>query len=152
MKDRFKMKDIGSSSVNISPLTQNNMKIVLSLSWASFIVNKDLIVSQLRGPLNLSFIAEVEGHLAGFILARIAYLNIPMNEMCVVDALVVDPNYRNQGIGSLLLNHLESACCSKGIQKMRVHVDESNSALLNYFHRLGFNRSNMINLEHNCGV
>ena len=45
-----------------------------------------MVASQLGGIRDLSFIAEVDGHLAGFVLARIEYLGIPISEVCMIQS------------------------------------------------------------------
>ncbi len=145
------MNVTGKNAVIIRPMVHSDIDPILGLWWSSFIANKDMVASQLGGRLDLSFIAEFEGHLVGFILARIQYLGIPITEVCVIHAIVVEPKYRGQGIGSLLINRLKSHCDSKGIQKMRAFVSQNDSELMNYFEHLGFHRSNIINLEQRCG-
>jgi ribosomal protein S18 acetylase RimI-like enzyme len=145
------MKITGKGTVTIRPLAYRDVNSVLGLWWSSFITKKELVASQLGGRLDLSFIAELGGHLVGFILARIEYVGIPMTEVCVIHAVAVEPNYRRQGIGSLLINKLKSHCAGKGIPTMRALVSQDDSELLNYFKRLGFHGSNITILEQSCG-
>jgi N-acetylglutamate synthase-like GNAT family acetyltransferase len=135
------------SDVAIRPLVNSDIGPILGFWWSSFIANKDMVASQIGGRRDLSLIGEFEGHLVGFILARIEYLGIPIKEVCLIHALAVEPEYQRQGIGSLLINKLKSTCDSKGILTIRAFVSQDDSKLLSYFERLGFNRSDMINLE-----
>jgi hypothetical protein len=41
----------------------------------------------------LSFVAEIEEEVIGFVLARLAYLGMPVAEVAVISILVVDPHY-----------------------------------------------------------
>ena len=139
------------SGVAIRPLVRSDIEPVLGFWWSSFIANKDLVASQIGGRRDLSFIATFEGHLVGFILARIEYLGIPIKEVCVIHALAVEPKYQAQGIGSLLINELKSTCKSRNILTMRAFVSEDDHKLMNYFERLGFKRSDIINMELRSG-
>ena len=143
--------NVRKSDVTIRPLVDSDIDPILGFWWSSFIANKDMVASQIGGRRDLSFIAEFEGHLVGFILARIEYLGIPIKEVCVIHAIAVEPKYQRQGIGSLLINKLKITCDSKRILTMRAFVSQNDSKLLNYFERLGFHRSDIINLEQRCG-
>ena len=143
--------NVRKSDVTIRPLVSSDIDAVLGLWWSSFIANKDMVASQIGGRRDLSFIATFEGHLVGFILARIEYLGIPIKEVCVIHAVAVEPKYQRQSIGGLLINKLKSTCDSKGILTMRAFVSQNDSKLLNYFERFGFHRSDVINLEQRCG-
>lgn len=143
--------NIRKSDVTIRPLVRSDIDPVLGFWWSSFIDNKDMVASQIGGRRDLSFIATFEGFLVGFILARIEYLGIPIKEVCIIHAVAVEPKYQGQGIGSILVNELKSACERKGIPTIRAFVSENDNKLMDYFERLGFHRSEIINLEQRCG-
>jgi ribosomal protein S18 acetylase RimI-like enzyme len=142
---------VKKSEVTIRPLVSSDISPILGFWWSSFISNKEMVASQLGGRRDLSFIANFEGHLVGFILARIEYLGIPIKEVCVIHALAVEPNYQAKGIGSLLINELKSTCNNRKILTIRAFVAENDHKLMNYFERLGFQRSDIINMELRSG-
>jgi putative acetyltransferase len=142
---------VKKSEVTIRPLVSSDIGPIMGFWWSSFISNKEMVASQLGGRRDLSFIANFEGHLVGFILARIEYLGIPIKEVCVIHALAVEPNYQGKGIGTLLMNELKNTCESRKIQTIRAFVAEDDNKLMNYFERLGFKRSNIINMELRSG-
>ena len=139
------------SDVTVRPLVRSDIEPVLGFWWSSFIDNKEMVAAQIGGRHDMSFVATSEGHLVGFILARIEYLGIPIKEVCVIHAVAVEPKHQGQGIGTLLINELKSACKSKGGPTMRAFVSENDSKLMSYFERLGFHRSDIINFEQRCG-
>jgi ribosomal protein S18 acetylase RimI-like enzyme len=143
--------NVRKSGVTIRPLVSSDVDPVLGFWWSSFIANKDMVASQIGGRHDLSFVATFEGHLVGFILARIEYLGIPIKEVCVIHAVAVEPKYQGQGIGNLLINELKSTCENRRIPTMRAFVSENDNKLMNYFEQLGFHRSDIINLEQRCG-
>jgi len=143
--------DAKESDVTIRPLVGSDVDPILGFWWSSFIDNKEMVASQIGGRHDLSFIASFEGHLVGFILARIVYLGIPIKEVCIIHALAIEPNYQGKGIGTLLINELKSTCESKGIPTMRAFVSKDDHKLMNYFEGLGFHPSDIINLEQHCG-
>jgi len=146
-----KMSTSKRNAVKIRPMTRGDIDPVLDMWWSSFISKRKIVASQLGGLRDLSLIAEVEGHLAGFVLARIEYLGIPIDEICIVQAIAVQPEYRQQGIAGLLIRTLRSQCHSKEIATVRVLVNKNNKQLLDYFGRLNFHSSDIVNLDRDTG-
>jgi len=104
----------------------------------------DLITGDLGGVLDLSFVAEVDGQVAGFILARRAYVGEPVTEVGLIQILGVDPDYWRQGIASKLVNALLDTCQSKKLNAVRIMVNERDSQLQGLFAHMGFRRGQLI--------
>ena len=104
----------------------------------------DLITGELGGVIDLSFVAEIDGQVAGFILARLAYVGEPVTEVGLVQILGVDPDYQRQGIATKLVNSMLEHCKSKGIKTVRVTVNERDSQLRDFFQHMGFRRGQLI--------
>ncbi|MCP1997048.1 GNAT family N-acetyltransferase [Flavobacterium sp. HSC-61S13] len=54
--------------------------------------------------------------------------------------MFVTPEYRGQGISSLLLNHLKQWLVSKGINELKLDVYEENTAAIRAYEKAGFKR------------
>ena len=93
--------------------------------------------------------AELDSKVVGFVISRIAYLMIPLTEVCLVHGILVDPEHQEQGIGSKLLEKLLDFCHEEGIHTVRSLVEERNNELRRLVERLGFRRSNIINYDKN---
>jgi len=104
----------------------------------------DLITGDLGGVIDISFVAEINGQVAGFILARLAYVGEPVTEVGLVQILGVNPDYQRQGIATKLVNAMLERCKSKGIKAVRVTVNERDSQLRGFFQRMGFRRGQLI--------
>ena len=104
----------------------------------------DLITGDLGGVLDLSFVAEFNGQVVGFILARHAYVGEPVVEAGLIQILGVDPDYRGQGIATELVNALLEQCRSKGLKTVRVMINEHDSQLQAFFARMAFRRGHLI--------
>ena len=139
------------SEVTIRPLVGSDIDPILGFWWSDFIDNKEMVAAQIGGRHDLSFIASFEGHLIGFILARIVYLGIPIKEICIIHALAIEPNYQGKGIGTLLINKLKDTCEGRSIPTIRAFVAKDDLKLMNYFEGLGFQPSDIINMEQRCG-
>jgi ribosomal protein S18 acetylase RimI-like enzyme len=81
---------------------------------------------------------------AGFILARRAYVGEPVTEAGLIQILGVDPDYWRQGIATKLVNALLDTCRSKKLSAVRIIIDERDSQLQGLFEHLGFRRGELI--------
>jgi len=103
----------------------------------------ELITGDLGGVLGLSFVAEVDGEVRGFVLARRAYVGEP-TEVGLIQILGVDPDYQRQGIATKMVNALLDTCRSKKLNAVRIMVNERDSQLQGLFQHLGFRRGKLI--------
>jgi predicted N-acetyltransferase YhbS len=142
------MKAIDRSAVKIRSMARSDTA-ALNIDWAD-IPRKEMVASQLGGSLDLSLIAEFEGHLVGFVLARLRYAGLPMTGVCVILFMAVNPDYQDQGIGSMLIDTLKNNCKAEGIETIRVLVPQYETKLMKYFEKMGFYPSFTINLD--CSV
>jgi ribosomal protein S18 acetylase RimI-like enzyme len=108
---------------------------------------KDMAATDPGGPLDLSFVAVVEGKVIGFLMARLAYLMIPLTEVCILQGIVVDPDYQGHGIGGKLLDELLDHCHAEGINTIRAIVPAGNKKLSLFVEAHGFRRSTIINYD-----
>jgi N-acetylglutamate synthase-like GNAT family acetyltransferase len=99
------------------------------------------------GPLDVSFVAEVGGNIIGFIMSRLAYVMIPLTEVCLLQGILVDPDYQHHGIGIRLLGKLVAHCQEEGINTIRALIEEHNDDLRHFVAQLGFRRSAIVNYD-----
>ena len=137
------------SKTRIRPMEPEDIELVLAIDRKISGVRRaitytDLITGDLGGVLDLSFVAEVDGEVAGFVLARRAYVGEPVTEVGLIQILGVDPDYWRQGIATKLVNALLEHCQSKGLKAVRVMVKERDSQLQTFFSRMGFRRGQLI--------
>jgi ribosomal protein S18 acetylase RimI-like enzyme len=57
-----------------------------------------------------------------------------------IHSLVVTPNYSGKGIGALILQNLIGNLAKKGVAKLRLDCDSSNSHLCSYYEGQGFTK------------
>lgn len=143
------MKTIDKNAVRIRRMTSSDIDSTLGIWWAD-IPEKENVTSQLQSPLDLSFFAEYEGILVGFILAQLEYAGLPMTGTSVVFLIAINPDYQNKGIGTMLIEALEKYSKSKGINLIRVVVPQSDTKIIKYFTKAGFSKSNMMNYDKVC--
>ena len=113
----------------------------------SGLTHQDLVCHGPGGPLDLSFIAEIDGKAIGFMLARLAYLYVPFSEVCLIHAIVVDPEFQGRQIGSRMVNELINHCYNEKINTIRALVNQNDNELREFVEFLGFHRSAIINFD-----
>jgi ribosomal protein S18 acetylase RimI-like enzyme len=143
------MKAIDRNAVKIRRMVSGDITPTLGIWWAN-IPNKEMVASQVRGPLDLSFIAEYEGLLVGFILAKQVYAGMPMTGVGVIFLIAVNPDYQERGIGSMLIDKLKSHCKTNGIENIRALVPQHDTKIVKYFEKVGFRPSSFINFDKPC--
>ncbi len=137
------------NKVRIRPMEPEDIDDVLAIDSKITGVRRaatytDLIIGDLGKIPDLSFVAEVNGEVQGFLLARRAYLGEPFTEVGLIQILGVDPDHWRQGIATGMVNALVDACQEKKLNAVRIMVDERDNQLQNLFQRLGFRRGKLI--------
>ena len=140
------MKAVEIKAIKIRPMVTGDIASTLNIWWSDT-PKKEMLASQMGGRFDLSLIAEYEGHLVGFILARLIYAGLPMTGVAVIFFIAINPEYQEQGIGSLLINTLKSNCKSAKIETIRALVPQNDARIMKYFKKVGFSPSTILNLD-----
>ncbi|MBI9087233.1 MAG: GNAT family acetyltransferase [Desulfobacterales bacterium] len=61
-------------------------------------------------------------------------------------AMAVMPEYRGQGVGSLLLAHAENALSARGCMKINLQIVEGNEAVAAFYSRCGYGTEKRISM------
>ena len=89
--------------------------------------------------IQVSLAAELDGVLAGFLLARVYYGEFGATEQsAVLDTIGVHPRHQGRGVGQALLRQLRENLLGLGIPVLRTEVSWEDRSLLSFFHREGF--------------
>ena len=141
-----------TGTINVRRMTSSDLDGVLVLirkitKGEISITYRDLVANYPGGPLDLSFVAEVNGQMVGFILARLEFVYIPFVEVCLIDAVGVDPEYQGRHIASALVQKLIDRCRLEDVDTIRALVAEDDEPLRRFVESLGFRRSNIINYD-----
>jgi ribosomal protein S18 acetylase RimI-like enzyme len=95
-------------------------------------------------PQSLNIVAEIDKKVIGFVLAYTRYIGIPIIKICILHAIVVDPDYHGQGISTRLVSQLQNHCKEEDIKVMRILVRPNDNRLKNYLGSLGFHQNNVL--------
>jgi ribosomal protein S18 acetylase RimI-like enzyme len=140
------------SPMNVRRITPSDLDGVLALinkitKGESSITYRDLVANYPGGPLDLSLVAELNGQMVGFILARLEFVYIPFVEVCLIDAVGVDPEYQGRRVGSALVQKLIDRCRLEDIDTIRALVAQDDEPLRRFVEYLGFRPSNITNYD-----
>ena len=138
--------------VLIRPMTRDDIHAVLALDrkigeGRSSLSYTDMDSLNPGGPADLSFVAEIEGKVVGFVMTRLTYLMIPFTEVCIIQGMLIDPAYQGRGTGSRLMERLFENCRSRKINTIRALVPEFNKELREFVEFHKFYRSNIVNYD-----
>jgi ribosomal protein S18 acetylase RimI-like enzyme len=151
------MSAIETGAINVRRMTPSDLDAILVLiskitKGKSRITYRDLVANYPGGPLDLSFVAEVKGQIVGVILARLEFVYMPVVEVCLIQAVGVDPEYQGRRIGSTLFHKLIDHCQLEDIDTIRALVAQDDEPLRRFIEYLGFRRSNIINYDKTASV
>jgi len=84
-----------------------------------------------RNP-DLCLVAEIEGRIAGYGIARI------LADKAEVASLAIHPDFRRQGVGSALLGETIRRAQTYGIQQIELEVRKTNLDGFQFWKKMGF--------------
>ncbi len=133
--------------IKIRELTDEDIEATLAIDKKitgkeRAITYKDSIDSYLGGELSMSFVAEVNGKIVGWALAR---LRDP--DTAWLQAVAIDPEYRHQGLASKLVEAVITRSRSRGAKTVHTVVSWRDWWMLSFLNSMGFSRGEMVDLQ-----
>ena len=105
-----------------------------------------IVTKQIQGGNDVSFVAEIDGQVVGYMIGSILLGFFGIKSGAWLSMMGVDPKFMGQGIGEKLADAFFAYAKSQGLAHVYTSVRWDSTDLLSYFKRLGFDRSNFINL------
>jgi predicted N-acetyltransferase YhbS len=144
-----------ATSVKIRNMEPEDIESILEIDrkisgMRRTITYRDLITGDLGGELDLSFIAETDGNITGFILARRSYIGDPITETGLIQILGVEPDFQARGIATGLVNAVMEKCRERHLRTVKVMANERDSELSRLFSHLGFHRGRLVEFTRVC--
>ncbi len=92
-----------------------------------------------QSGVRVSLIAELEGFVVGFIMARVDFGEFGRTSAeAVMDSLAVDPGYQGHGVGQALMTRLMANLAVLQVDNVRTEVDWNDMGLIAYLDSAGF--------------
>lgn len=144
------MTDFKLDNVKIRPVTRLDIDSILALHKKIGIKSSKIshMISQnFGGPMDYSLVAVLDKKIVGFVIARLMYAYIPFVEICLMNGIIVDPQYRRLKIGQKLINEMFNYCRKEKVETVRALVDNDNAELRHFVKGLGFQPSSINNWD-----
>lgn len=99
--------------------------------------------------IRVSLVAEKDGQVAGFIMARVDFGEFDRTEpVAVLDSIAVDPDYGHAQIGSAMLSQLLANLTTLRLEKIRTEVEADHFNVLNFLMKNGFRNSQQLSFSY----
>jgi ribosomal protein S18 acetylase RimI-like enzyme len=106
-----------------------------------------------ESDVRVSLVAESDGYVAGFIMARVDFGDYGRIEPeAVIDTIGVDPESARKGIGRALLSQLVANLSALRVERVRTHVAWNDLALLGFLDSAGFRPAQRLVLSRRLGA
>ena len=139
--------------VNIREITLNDAEAIQNIRKAITADDADidsvkLVEHQVRKKRNQSsLVAEVNGDVAGYMISSTLYAGFGIKKSAWIMAIGVHPDYMGQGIGLQLARKICEIYKDRGVEHIYSSVRWDSTDVLSFFKKLGFERSEFINLK-----
>ena len=147
------MEDLVENAVKIREITLEDAAAIQqirkaiseedgSVDFEKFIEQQ---ISESSGKLSL--VAEISGRVVGYMISTTLYAGFGIKKSAWIMAIGVHPEYMGQGIGLSLARKICDIYKEKGIENIYSSVLWDSTDVLSFFKKLGFERSEFINLK-----
>lgn len=65
-----------------------------------------------------------------------------------IGLIAVNEDYQGQGLGKLLINHVETFCVINGINTLTIPTQHTNTSAMTFYKKLGYNINEELKIEH----
>lgn len=93
------------------------------------------------------FVAEAQQKIVGMCSAQLLVSTAEGGLKALVEDVVVAEEFRGQGIGRKMLATLSDWAVGKGVKRLDLLADRGNWTALDFYDRLGWNRTNLVALQ-----
>ncbi len=111
------------------------------------ITYQDQITFYLGGELGLSYVAEMDGRVVGFLMGRILERRYTPYVGAWVEILGVIPELKHQGIGKRLLEAFLEGCREKGVQDVHAAASIRDTEVKPFLEKSGFKEGELVHLH-----
>ena len=121
-------------TIQIEPMSLQTVDAVAQIEAECFSQpwSHDTFVAELSTPAAVTFVANADGEIAGFI-----NLGVVLDE-ATVNNIAVKQTYRRRGIGRALLTAAIDYCQNNRLNVLMLEVRQSNRAAIALYERFGF--------------
>ncbi len=120
-----------------------------------FAYNKDRqrrgLAMMLENPKGCVLVAETVGQVIGMCTGQIIVSTAEGGPALLVEDVVVLEAWRGRGVGRQLLEWLDTWTAARGISRLQLLADRSNTAVLGFYEKLGWQPTALVCLRKRLG-
>jgi len=106
-----------------------------------------VVQEEVKKDNRVSFVAELDGKVVGFIITYILYGGFGLEKSAWIGLFGVEPKYMGSGIGKRMAKEVFDELTKMNIKNIFSSVKWDSIDLLSFFKSLGFDRCEFINLK-----
>ena len=92
-----------------------------------------------ESAVRVSLVAEIDNHVAGFVMARVDFGEFGHTEAeAVMDTIGIDPSCSHKGVATALLSQLMTNLSALRVERLRTEVGWNHFGLLSFLDHMGF--------------
>ena len=100
-----------------------------------------------NSELGRIFVADFDGVVEGMVMLLFTVSTFLGKKVALLEDMVVAPEWRHKGIGSLLINHAIEFARQEGLGRITLLTDGDNDAAQQFYQSKGFSKSEMVVLR-----
>ena len=106
-----------------------------------------VVQEEVKKDNRVSFVAELDGKVVGFIITYILYGGFGLEKSAWIGLFGVEPKYMGSGIGKRMAKEVFDELTKMNIKNIFTSVKWDSFDLLSFFKSLGFDRCEFINIK-----
>jgi GNAT superfamily N-acetyltransferase len=146
-------------TVRVRNAGRSDIDVMVSLLGELFSVEADFSIDKARQCRGLKLmldgclkhrcikVAEVKGQVIGMCTAQTLISTAEGGVVALVEDVVVDLQFRGQGIGRKLMESIEDWARSRGATRMQLLADRTNFSALDFYDKIGWRPTQLICLR-----
>jgi len=143
--DALSAGELETDRVNVRQLKADDLEMVVRIDRQATERNREAYYrTKLRealepGAVHISLAGELDGHVVGFVIARLYYGEFGRSEpVALIDSVGVDKGYRRHKVGKALMRQLLMNLRALNVERVETLVDWNHFDLIAFMANHGF--------------
>ncbi len=143
---------MSDATINIREMSEEDVEAILDIERETKGSHRSVTYapvpdSCIGGEVGTSIVAEDDGRIIGFILARIVRSPIELSDVAWIELIGILPDYQGRGIGKRMVETWKDRCSQNGIKKVHIMINWRDWWLQSFFEPLGFSRGDLVDFQ-----
>jgi len=141
------------NNLQICEASKEDIPYLIPLLKSLFQIEKDFTFNEKKHQIGLEllidnsnsyiFIVKDSKKLIAMITLQTLISTVTGTKVALLEDFVVDENYKNKGVGTLLMNYLKEFAKNNDYKRVQLVCDESNTPAKRFYNNKGFSKSNL---------